>query len=252
MEAPLDVKRLARAPGRLATYVARRALRPDIIRHFGVRLAIDRRVLSPAIVESFYKGGYEGPEVEIIRSTLAPDDRVLEIGGGVGFVGIMTARMLRQPDQLLIIEANPQLIPLMERNFSLNGVRPAVRNVVLGTNGASDVSFYLHDDFWASSLVAFPGGRETKVPQQDVRRVFSEFRPTYLIVDIEGGEIDLFNGLSLDGVGKLCLEVHPLQTGQAAVNALFRSFERQGFGLERTSRRENVVFFRRVTQGTAL
>lgn len=241
----MDVKRLARAPGRLATYVARRAFRPDIIRHFGVRLAVDRRVLSPAIVESFYKGGYEGAEVEIVRATLAPDDRVLEIGGGVGFVGIMTARMLRRPDQVLIVEANPQLIPLMERNFSLNDVRPTVRNVVLGKNGASEVNFYLHDDFWASSLVAFPGGRETNVPQQDIRAVFREFRPTYLIVDIEGGEIDLFDGLSLDGVEKVCLEVHPQQTGKAAVDGLFRSFERQGFDLERTSRLENVVFFRR-------
>jgi hypothetical protein len=52
--AQLDVKHLVRMPGRLATYVARRALRPTTIRHFGVRLAVDQQVLSPAIVESFY------------------------------------------------------------------------------------------------------------------------------------------------------------------------------------------------------
>ncbi len=243
--AQLEVKRLARMPGRIATYVARRALRPTTIRHFGVRLAVDQQVFSPSIVESFYKGGYESAEVDIIRATVSPDDRVLEIGGGVGFVGIVTARMVRRPDQVLIIEANPQLMPLMERNFALNDVRPSVRNVVLGKNGASEVSFYLHDDFWASSLAPFPGARETRVPQQDVRAVFRDFRPTYLIVDIEGGEIDLFDGLELDGVEKLCLEVHPRQTGQPAVDTLFRALEQQGFRLERASRLENVVFFRK-------
>lgn len=245
-EARLTMRRLIQAPGRIAKYAARRALRPSIIRHFGVRLALDPTVLSPAIVESLYRGGYEGPEVEIVRATLAPDDRVLEIGGGLGFVGVIAAQIVRPPGQILIVEANPQLIPLMERNFALNGVRPTVRNVVLGKGGASEVSFYLHDDFWASSLVKFSGGREIKVPQRDVRGAFDEFRPTYLIVDIEGGEIDLFDGLSLDGVEKLCLEVHPGQTGQPAIDRMFASFARQGFALERTSRLENVIFFRRA------
>jgi FkbM family methyltransferase len=241
----VELNRLLGMPGRAVKYATRRAFRPAIIRHFGVRLAVDRDVLSPAIVESFYKGGYEGPEVQIIRSTLHPDDRVLEVGGGVGFIGIIAAQIVRQPDQVLIIEANPQLLPLMERNFTLNGVRPTVRNAVLGKNGGSEVSFYLHDDFWASSLAKFPGGRETKVPQQDIHAVFRELRPTYMIVDIEGGEIDLFDGLSLDGVEKLCLEVHPRQTGQAAVDRLFASLTAQGFVLDRSSRLENVVLFRR-------
>lgn len=229
----------------MAKYAARRVFRPAIIRHFGVRLAVDPSLLSPRIVDSFYRGGYESPEVDLLRATLAPDDRVLEIGGGVGFVGITAARMTRRPDQVLIVEANPQLIPLIERNFSLNGIHPMLRNVVLGQNGVREVTLYLHRDFWASSLTKFPGARETTVPQQDIRDVLAEFRPTYMVVDIEGGEIDLFKGLRLDGVEKLCLEIHPAQTGQAAVDELFASLARQGFALERTSRLKNVVFFRR-------
>jgi FkbM family methyltransferase len=241
----LEMKRLMRAPGRLAKYATRKALRPPIIRHFGARLALDTGVLSPTIVESLYKGGYEGPEVDIIRATLTPDDRVLEIGGGIGFVGIISSQIVRRPEQVLIVEANPQLIPLMERNFELNDVRPQVRNAVLGRDGAREVSFYLHDDFWASSLIAFPGARETRVPQLDIDDVFREFQPTYLIVDIEGGEIALFDGLALDGIQKLCLEVHPGQTGQPAVDALIASLERQGFVIARTSRLHNVVFLQR-------
>lgn len=246
MESALvEVKRLMRAPGRIAKYAARKALHPPIIRHFGARLALDLAVLSPAIVDSLYKGGYEGPEVDMIRATLTPDDRVLEIGGGIGFVGIITSRIVRRPEQVLIVEANPQLLPLMERNFALNDVRPQVRNAVLGRSGAREVSFYLHKDFWASSLMPFPGARETRVPQLDVCEVFREFQPTYLIVDIEGGEIALLDGLSLDGVRKLCLEVHPEQTGQPAVDKLVASIERQGFTIARTSRLHNVVFFER-------
>lgn len=240
-----DVKRLMRAPRRIAAYAARRALRPRVIRHFGVRLAVDASVLSPAIVESLYRGGYEGPEVDMVRATLTPADRVLEIGGGIGFMGVIAAQIVARADQVLIVEANPQLLPAMERNFRLNGVSPAVRNAVLGKRDAAEVSFYLHDDFWASSLTPFPGGRETKVPQVNVRTVLDTFAPTYLIVDIEGGEIDLFDGLDLTGIGHVCLEVHPRQTGPEAVERLFASFAQQGFTLARTSRLENVVLFER-------
>jgi FkbM family methyltransferase len=245
LEANVDLKRVARFPLRMGTYGLRRVLRPTIIRHRGVRLAIDGGVLSPNMVAAFYKGIYESPEADLIRATMTPDDRVLELGGGVGFIGIIAARIVRHPDQVLIVEANPQLIPVMEQNFDLNGVRPAVRNSVLGKSDAKDVSFFVHQDFWASSLTKFPGARETKVPQLDVRIILSEFRPTYMILDIEGGEIDLFNGLNLDGIQKLCLEVHPQQTGQGAVDNLFASFHAQGFVLEHASRLKNVVFFRR-------
>jgi FkbM family methyltransferase len=241
----VDLTPVLRQPRRAVTYAARRALRPAIIRHFGVRLAVDPHVLSPAVVESLYRGGYEAAEVDIIRRTLAPEDRVLEIGGGIGFVAIVAARTVRRSDAVLIVEANSQIIPLMRRNFRLNGVWPVVRNAVLGQDDRTEVSFYLHRDFWASSLTACDGARETTVPQQDVRRVLTEFRPTYLIVDIEGGEIDLFNELELDGVEKICLEIHPARTGRAAVDALFANLARQQFVREGTSRRADVLFFRR-------
>lgn len=241
----MDVKPVVQQPVRAITYAARYAFRPGIIRHCGVRLAVDRTLLSPAIVDALYRGGYEAAEVDIIRSTLTPDDRVLEIGGGIGFIGIMTARIVRRPNDVLIVEANPLLIPLMERNFELNGVRPTVRNAVLGKDARAQVTFYVHRDFWASSLTAFKGARETTVPQEDIRSVFKEFRPTYLIVDIEGGEVDLFDNLQLDGIEKLCLEVHPGRTGRDAVDNLFAFLARQQFVRERTSRRENVVFFQR-------
>ncbi|MGH9163190.1 MAG: FkbM family methyltransferase [Vicinamibacteraceae bacterium] len=241
----VDLTPVLRQPGRAVTYAARRALRPAIIRHFGVRLAVDPAVLSPAIVDSLYRGGYEAAEVDIIRRTLTPEDRVLEIGGGIGFVAIVAARTVRRPDAVLIVEANPRIVPLMRRNFRLNGVWPTVRNVVLGQDGRTEVSFYLHRDFWASSLTACDDARETMVPQQDVRSVLAEFRPTYVIVDIEGGEIDLFNNLELVGVEKLCLEIHPTRTGRAAVDELFASLARQQFVREGTSRREDVLFFRR-------
>ena len=65
--------------------------------------------------------------------------------------------MVRHPHQVLIIEANAQLIPLMELNFRLNGVSPIVRNVVLGKNGAGEVSFFVCEDFWALISHAVPG-----------------------------------------------------------------------------------------------
>ena len=143
----MTIARLVRFASRIATYGVRRILRPAVIRHGGVRLAVDPRVLSPAMVATFYSGVYERDEADLIRSTLAPDDRVLELGGGVGFIGTIAALAVRDPAQVLIVEANPQLIPLMERNFNLNGVKPVLWNGVLGRNGATEV----HSRFPATS-----------------------------------------------------------------------------------------------------
>lgn len=49
----VDLERI----GAMVTRRARRVFRPTIIRHRGVRLAVDARVLSPTMVVKLYEGG---------------------------------------------------------------------------------------------------------------------------------------------------------------------------------------------------
>ena len=60
--------------GAMATRRVRRVLRPTIIRHRGVRLAVDARGPSPTMVGKLYEGGYETAEADLVRTTLTPDD----------------------------------------------------------------------------------------------------------------------------------------------------------------------------------
>jgi len=208
-------------------------------------LGVNHRAFSTEMVDVLYRGGYEIEEVSILRRTLEPNDRLLEVGGGIGFTALIANEILRSPDQLLVVEANPKLILEMERNFAENRVRLTVMNCLLGHEEREGVPFYVHDDFWRSSLLPSPGSREIVVRQVNVRRVLAEFRPTYLVVDIEGSEVDLLKDLELEGVTKLCIELHPGATGLQATNELVSHLLHRGFNIDFHKSWEAVLYLSR-------
>ena len=71
------------------------------------------------------------------------------------------------------------------------------------------------------------------------------FKPNYLVVDIEGAEIEFFDELDLAGVDKLCLETHPSRTGAAAVEGLLAGLSRQGLTARSELRMKDVMYFSR-------
>ena len=83
----------------LRTY--RRWRRPRVIRHVGVRLALDRQI-PPEIREFLYSGEYERGEIKALRRLLRPDDVVMELGTGIGFVSLVCARSRRRGPGLLV------------------------------------------------------------------------------------------------------------------------------------------------------
>lgn len=88
-------------------------------------------------------------------------------------------------------EANPQLEPLIRSVYSVNQVQPTLKIGVLGER-AGQTKFYVTRDFWASSLLppAEPC-EEVTVPVYDFNEEIFRINPTFLLMDIEGGEYDL-------------------------------------------------------------
>ncbi len=52
----------------------------------GIRLPIDRTVLSPKMEYTLAKGRYEYGEARQAARVISPGDTVLELGSGIGFV----------------------------------------------------------------------------------------------------------------------------------------------------------------------
>ncbi len=186
----------------------------------GVRLSLNSPALSPKMRRNLKIGHYEAHEQQILVSELSSDDRVLELGAGVGFLSILAARKVPSGN-IVAVEANAKLITLIEENQKLNGVSSRLINAVLGKgDGKSD--FYVAKNFWASSIEPIEGAEKVKVPQRDFQSVLDELKPTFLIVDIEGGgEGSLFSGIRLASIQKCLLELHPLVLSTEKVSQIF-------------------------------
>lgn len=160
------------------------------------------------------EGRYEADEIAGALAVVRPGDRVLELGAGLGVVSAVVAARA-QPAAVLSYEANPELIPHIRALHAANGLsdRIELRNAVLtaGPDQPPTRTFHLRTSFLGSSLID-DETRETRpveVPTADVEAVLAEFRPDVLIVDIEGGELELLTQTRLRGIRALVIELHP-------------------------------------------
>jgi FkbM family methyltransferase len=202
------------------------AWRNPVVDIDGVRIARSPRYTIP-VLESLASGSYELPEARIMRHALAPDDTVLELGTGLGYLSILCARMLGS-ERVHTYEANPALKPIIENQYALNQVAPRLNICLLG-EAHGEITFYLMKNFWSSSTIQrHPKAKPIQVPVKPFNEVRAAIRPNFLIVDIEGGERDLFRFAQLEGVDKLCIELHPHVIGQSAVDAVVAAIIHQG------------------------
>jgi len=80
------------------------------------------------------------------------------------------------------------MVDVARQTSQLNGATASVAAAVLQNSpSVEEASFYLRQEFWDSSLVPGPAATEVKVPVLDLAAEFEAHQPSYLIVDIKGG-----------------------------------------------------------------
>ena len=117
----------------------------------------------------------------------------------------------------------------IQRTFQLNGVQPNLVMAAVGVT-AGTTTFHVSQDFWASSTL--PGRSRRKsvsVPVRSLNVEIARFRPTILIIDIEGGEVEVVPQADLRDVRAVIVEVHPATTGPAAARAVEGALVSAGF-----------------------
>ena len=154
----------------------------------GIKIPENRNVISDKVRSSMQNGQYEVGEVNKALGLMNPKDRVLELGAGVGFVSAAICK-LGKPQSYLAIEANPELIPIIKETWKLNNVtRAEAINGLVTRDGGATRDFYVRPDFWASSMEpnSRPHDKIISVPEICASDIVKEFKPTMLIIDIEG------------------------------------------------------------------
>ena len=78
------------------------------------------------------QGFYESTEARLLPLLVRPEDSVLELGAGLGFIAALLMTQCR-PRAYCAIEADARLIPLIQKTLDLNDVRGEfeVRNAIL-------------------------------------------------------------------------------------------------------------------------
>lgn len=165
----------------------------------GVVVALSDRFSAP-LRRAVQQGAYEASERELLDGLLAPGDRLLELGGGCGYLAAAAAKRIGS-DAVLTVEADPEMLPTLEKTFALNAVSPKVR---IGTVAATDAPHALvrGEHFWGTR--SEPGPGERALP---LEALIAEHRPSVMLCDIEGGEAGLC-GLPLPGVRAVIIEAH--------------------------------------------
>ena len=219
------------------------------LEHMGICFPEDGEVLTERIVASLRNGRYESQEARAVSRFVEPGDRVLELGAGLGFISSFLYKSLGVRE-ILCVEANPGLCAYIAEVHRANGATDiAIRNgIAVGdTVAQSELPFYVRDPFWGSSLDAHGDYVDcVKVPAYPLTGLVRDFGAHVMIVDIEGGERDLFEDASLNGVTKIFLELHTRKIGRVGVKTCFDALSAQGFAYDQQVSSGGSVLFRRI------
>jgi FkbM family methyltransferase len=236
---------LARYP----RYVWRLLTRPRRVRLHGVWLEVGADATA-AHRRALYAERYERGEARCVLRRLAPDDVVLEVGAGIGFLSALCARRVGSA-RVTAVEANPALLPRIRATWAANGVAPTLVHGVLA-RAAGEAELLVAREFAASSLHPASDAAEAlhrvRVPRLAASELLAQVAPTCLVVDIEGGEAELLPAIDWSGVRKLILELHPHVIGEAKVRELLALLAAQGFGEERALSSTRKKFFSRASR----
>ncbi|HKY92195.1 MAG TPA: FkbM family methyltransferase [Nevskiaceae bacterium] len=196
----------------------------------GIHIELPDAVSGPAVSAALANGKYEHKEAGALQKLLSPDDIYFEVGAGVGYLSTLAYKTINKPGHVFAYEANPSLIPVIQRTWELNGVSAVVENCVLG-DGEGSVQFNVSNEFWASSAtVATHKARKVEVRRRDFGAELAAARPSVLVMDIEGGERDLLLGRSLPlSIRKVVVEMHPQFIGPRTCSEIVKQMLHQGF-----------------------
>jgi FkbM family methyltransferase len=199
--------------------------------------------LSPKIRNRLLSGAYEAHEKKMCFDYLTPNDSVLEIGGAIGFIGLICQKKIGIKNYFCF-EANPRTYEILKKNYQLNGVEPRVWNMALA-HADGHVDLEVGSDFWENSIcydsTRGEGVKTVRVPAGtlDTLLALAGQKVNTLIIDIEGAEQFIDFQRVQEEISKIIIELHPGVMGQEVMYNIVATLIGLGF---RVAREENETF----------
>jgi FkbM family methyltransferase len=190
---------------------------------------------------------YEAPERALAQKWIEPDSSVLELGGCVGVVSCVVNKLLERPENHVVVEANPTLIDLLRENRDANRCAFQIENCIVSR--APEAEFYIANIMTANRKDSGIGKRiQVEAETLEALELRHGTRFDTLILDIEGGEFDLFteNAARLAEMKLVILELHRRILSAHQVELCTSILERAG--LKRVDVRDETEVWARPDQ----
>jgi len=225
-----------------------RLIRPEIIKIHNVNVQYNSKIITSNILKFIVSGGYEKDEKSIITKNIKGNEIVLEIGCGIGVVSTLIAKSLTH-GRLYAFDANPVLVDITKSCLKLNQALGEVLHGILLNNNLSDaIDFYIHEEFWSSSTQRSCGTiRKIKTPVYCLNKFLEDNSIDTLVVDIEGGEVELFEETDLSRINKMIIEVHPEKVDPLLIGKMIYKISEQKLYLNLLESTRRVFFFERAS-----
>jgi FkbM family methyltransferase len=196
----------------------------------GVSLRAEHRQIKGEVLEEILGGYYEGEEAACCLALLRKDDIVLEVGSGLGYLSTLIGKT-GLARKIYAVEADPSLIPIIQDTHRINRITAEIHHGVFGgTQGPRQ--FYIADLFWANSVDGVQGVQKIVTVQGlPWSKSLVEWRPSLVVMDIEGGEAELIPLGFPQSVRRLVIEFHPAVYGKEKQDELLSRLEAIGFAV---------------------
>ena len=225
------------------------APRSPYIRSRGLKIPKHPQLTTGMVRGALKEGTYERKECDAVMRVVQAGDRVLELGGGIGYMSTLLS-VKKKVEKVVSYEANPALIPYIHSVHAANEVHNVdLRNALLSPEAGDPVPFYIRKSFLASSM---DGEVEkdsivevAQVMQHAIGPVIADLQPNVLVCDIEGAEADLLPAGDWSGLRAAIIELHPQWIGQSGVQAVFDAMHKAGLTYFPKACEGKVVTFRK-------
>ena len=186
----------------------------DVVATYHGVEVLDAPHLGPTMINNMIEGTYERREVLSALKFVEKGDVVIEMGAGAGVVGAVAAKNCA-PARIVSFEANHKLIASIKALYAHNGIKSKieVRNkiVLSDPDAPTSVDFFIRGNFLGSGMTITKGmerAEKVDVPVVKWETIKKQIKPTVLLMDIEGAELEFFRYADLSGIRVIIVELH--------------------------------------------
>ena len=212
----------------------------------GISLSLPDGLATPEILSKLALGTYEEDEARSADRCVRKGFRVLELGAGIGYVTAMCAKRTA-PANVLSVEANPALIPVIEANLARNGLSGVTLMHGAATGPIEEgatAEFAVSDGYTGSSLDG--KGRAVTVPLISIHDLIRAHKPHVILMDVEGAEADMFNRLWKCPLRFCVMELHPKKYSARTIKKIVDFMSAMDMTYDPVTSRGKVLGFRKV------